>query len=389
MDLDRLLQRVFGDDEPEHLGTGWISGTVSVFLGMLGLAAVACLIWPHVLTSPEVRALLPLPWVRGAIELIIGLAFLLGLASSLLRRRKVLGFTGMGLALAAGALGGGQVSVPAEVPSATTYLGLDWFLLNLALLAMLFAPLERLWPLRTQSVFRSGWTTDGLYFLISHLLVQGMTLLTLLPATVLFAWAVEPGLQQFVRGMPFILQFLACAVIADLVQYAVHRLFHRVRRLWPFHAVHHSSRDLDWLAGSRLHLVDVIVTRGLGFVPLFVLGFEPGPLYTYLVFVSLHAVFIHANVSWRFTRWVEEMLVTPRYHHWHHAREVEARDRNFAVHFPWIDRLFGTWYAPAGRWPSAYGLADEAVPAGYLAQLMYPFSARAVLPRDSRHRGQA
>ncbi len=389
MDLDRLLYRVFGDDEPEQLGTGWISGTLSVFLGVLGLAAVACLIWPQVLTSPEVRALLPLPWVRGAIELVIGLSFVLGLASSLLRRRKVLGFTGMGLALAAGALGGGQVSVPAEVPSATAYLGLDWFLLNLALLAMLFAPLERLWPLRSQGVFRSGWTTDGLYFLISHLLVQGMTLLTLLPATVLFAWAVEPGLQQFVRGMPFILQFLACAVIADLVQYTVHRLFHRVRRLWPFHAVHHSSRDLDWLAGSRLHLVDVIVTRGLGFVPLFVLGFEPGPLYTYLAFVSLHAVFIHANVSWRFPRWVEEMLVTPRYHHWHHALEVEARDRNFAVHFPWIDRLFGTWYAPAGRWPSAYGLADEAVPAGYLAQLMYPFSARAVSPRDSRHRGQA
>jgi lathosterol oxidase len=356
MDLDRLLQRVFGDDEPEQLGTGWISGTLSVFLGVLGLAAVACLTWPQVLTSPEVRALLPLPWVRGAIELVIGLSFVLGLASSLLRRRKVLGFTGMGLALAAGALGGGQVSVPAEVPSATAYLGLDWFLLNLALLAMLFAPLERLWPLRSQGVFRPGWTTDGLYFLISHLLVQGMTLLTLLPATVLFAWAVQPDLQESVRGMPFGFGLI--------------------------HAVHHSSRDLDWLAGSRLHLVDVIVTRGLGFVPLFVLGFEPGPLYTYLVFVSLHAVFIHANVSWRFPRWVEEMLVTPRYHHWHHAIEVEARDRNFAVHFPWIDRLFGTWYAPTGRWPSAYGLADEAVPGGYLAQLIYPFSARAGLPRD-------
>ena len=73
---------------------------------------------------------------------------------------------------------------------------------------------------------------------------------------------------------------------------------------------------------------------------------------------------------------MEETLVTPRYHHWHHALEVEARDRNFAVHFPWIDRLFGTWYAPTGRWPSAYGLADEAVPAGYLAQLMYPFSMK-------------
>ena len=376
MDLDRLLERVFGDAEPEHWGTGWISGTLSVFLGALGLAGVACLLWPQLLTSPEVRALLPLPWVRAAIELTLGSAFLLGLASSLLRRRKVLGFTGMGLTLVASALGGGHVSVPGEVPTATAYLGLDWFLLNLALLALIFAPLERLWPLRPQSVFRTGWTTDGVYFLVSHLLVQGMTLLTLLPASVLFAWAVNPGLQEFVRTLPFLVQCLACAVLADLVQYTVHRLFHQVRRLWPFHAVHHSSCNMDWLAGSRLHLVDVLVTRGLSFVPLFVLGFEPGPLYTYLVFVSLHAVFIHANVAWRFPRWVEEVLVTPRYHHWHHALEAEARDRNFAVHFPWIDRLFGTWHAPTGRWPAAYGLADEVVPEGYVAQLIHPLRYR-------------
>ncbi|NCX17981.1 MAG: AI-2E family transporter [Acidimicrobiia bacterium] len=163
--------------------------------------------------------------------------------------------------------------MPGEVPTATAYLGLDWFLLNLALLALIFAPLERLWPLRSQSVFRTGWTTDSVYFLVSHLLVQGMTLLTLLPATVIFAWAVNPGLQEFVRTLPFLVQCLACAVLADLVQYTVHRLFHQVRRLWPFHAVHHSSRNMDWLAGSRLHLVDVLVTRGLSFVPLFVLGF--------------------------------------------------------------------------------------------------------------------
>jgi lathosterol oxidase len=114
MDLDRLFQRAFGDAEPEHWGTGWISGTLSVFLGALGLAAVACLIWPQMLTSPDVRAMLPLPWVRASIEVLIGLAFLCGLTCSLLRRRKVLGFTGMGLAPAAGALGGGHVGVPSD-----------------------------------------------------------------------------------------------------------------------------------------------------------------------------------------------------------------------------------------------------------------------------------
>jgi lathosterol oxidase len=129
---------------------------------------------------------------------------------------------------------------------------------------------------------------------------------------------------------------------------------------------------MDWLAGSRLHVVDVVLTRGLTFVPLFLLGFDTAPLYAYLVFVSVHAVFIHANVSWRFPRWVEAIIVTPRFHHWHHGAEPAAVDKNFAVHLPVIDRIFGTFHGPAGQWPSAYGIAGDPVPDGYLAQLTYP-----------------
>jgi sterol desaturase/sphingolipid hydroxylase (fatty acid hydroxylase superfamily) len=133
---------------------------------------------------------------------------------------------------------------------------------------------------------------------------------------------------------------------------------------------------MDWLAGSRLHVVDVVLTRGLTFVPLFVLGFDRAPLVAYLVFVSLHAVFIHANVSWTFPRWVEALVVTPRFHHWHHAIEAEAIDKNFAVHFPWIDRLFGSYYGPPGQWPAGYGIAGHPVPEGFVAQLVYPVSTR-------------
>ena len=61
------------------------------------------------------------------------------------------------------------------------------------------------------------------------------------------------------------IEFLIRTGRADTVdklrEYAVHRLFHRVPWLWRFHAIHHSSRALDWLAGSRLHLVDIVVMR--------------------------------------------------------------------------------------------------------------------------------
>ena len=62
-----------------------------------------------------------------------------------------------------------------------------------------------------------------------------------------------------------------------------------------------------------------------------------------------------------------------RFHHWHHAREAAAVDRNFAVHLPWIDRLFGTAHLPGARWPAAYGVDGPAVPDGWLRQLVLPF----------------
>ncbi|MGD9856593.1 MAG: sterol desaturase family protein, partial [Planctomycetaceae bacterium] len=51
----------------------------------------------------------------------------------------------------------------------------------------------------------------------------------------------------------------------------------------------------------------------------------------------------------------------------------DAVDKNFAVHTPIWDRLFGTYYLP-GRWPRAYGLAHgKSVPAGWPRQFVYPF----------------
>jgi sterol desaturase/sphingolipid hydroxylase (fatty acid hydroxylase superfamily) len=120
----------------------------------------------------------------------------------------------------------------------------------------------------------------------------------------------------------------------------------------------------------------VIATRAVAFVPLFVLGFAVEALAAYLVWVSAQATWIHANLAWRMG-WLDHVLVTPRFHHWHHAAHVEAADKNFAVHFPWIDRLFGTHHLPPGAWPARYGVLSDAPPAGFAAQLLWPFSRRA------------
>lgn len=355
-------------EEPER---GRRTGQLSVALASLSLLAVLCFRYPELLTTPDLRAVYPVSMLRimlfGALLASLGLA----LASLVRGRRRLLGMAGITLAAVAIALGGAWIEAEGPVAQRRS-LGLDWFVLDLLVLAVVFVPLERLFALHPrQLVLRSGFRTDLAHFFASHLLVQTTVYLTMTPAALLFAWAVQPGWQATVAAQPLALQLLEAIALADLFQYGVHRLFHAVPALWRFHAVHHSSRALDWLAGSRLHLVDVLLTRAAAFVPLFVMGFSEPAMIGYVIFVSFHAVLIHANVGFQANalRWI---LVTPHYHHWHHAAEPEAIDRNFAVHLPLIDRLFGTAYSP-GRWPTTYGIEGERVPEGWLAQLVHPF----------------
>jgi sterol desaturase/sphingolipid hydroxylase (fatty acid hydroxylase superfamily) len=360
------------EQQPRHFGSGWFSGTISIFLGALSVGAVLCFWFPSLLTTPELRSIYPMDVVRFLVQSVILGAFLMGIISVVLRRSKILGLTGASLAVVAVLMGGAQVPVEGPVRK-SDFLGLDWFLLNILLLAIVFVPLERLFArLKQQPVLRPGWTTDLAHFFSSHLFVQVTAFLTMLPATVVFRWLVHPSIQQTVAAQPGALQFVEIVFIADLTEYVVHRLFHVVPFLWRFHQIHHSAQHMDWLAGSRLHLVDIVVTRGLTFVPLFVLGFAPVPLYFYLVFVSFHAVFIHANVNFDF-RWLERWIVTPRFHHWHHSAQAEAIDKNFAVHLPIFDRWFGSYHLPEKAWPPSYGIAGNPVPEGYVKQLVLPF----------------
>jgi lathosterol oxidase len=338
---------------------------------VLAVGAVLCLHFPALLTAPELRAVYPMGVVRGFIQAGIVVGFASGLLSTVLRRRKALGLAGMGLGFVATLLGGADVPVATPVP-VVPHLGLDWFLLSLFLSALVFVPLERLAPLRPeQHAFRPGWVTDLGWFFTSHVTVQALSLVIMWPAVALAPRLAVPALQSAVAALPLIVQFAAALLVADLTQYGLHRAFHEVPLLWRFHRVHHSSTAIDWLAGSRLHLVDVVVTRGLVLLPLAVLGFAPPAIYAYLTFVSLHAVFIHANFAPR-AGWLERVVVMPHFHHWHHAAEPEAVNRNYAVHLPWLDRLFGTAYEPS-RWPSGYGLTGETAPDGVLAQLAWPF----------------
>lgn len=363
----------FETTEPMAFGHGWISGFISAVLGIAGLGTVICFRFPS-LTMPVLREYYPIPYIRAALYVVLVTAFLLGTISICLRQNKMLGLIGIGSTLIATLLGGSRV--PIGNLSAETFLGLDWFLLNLMLYSAVYVPLERLFAKHPeQPTFRREWRVDLTYFFFNTLLIQVTSLLTLQPAMLFFDWARIPVIESAVSLLPLIVQVAACLLIADFTQYWIHRAFHCVPFLWRCHAIHHSAEAMDWLAGARLHLVDTIVTRGLTYVPIYVLGFSQTAIAVYVVIVVVQATFIHANVRWEFPL-LRRFVATPCFHHWHHAAEPQAVDKNFAVHTPLWDWLFGTYYMP-GRWPEHYGLIGKRdVPASWLLQLLYPFRNR-------------
>jgi sterol desaturase/sphingolipid hydroxylase (fatty acid hydroxylase superfamily) len=361
--------------EPLSFGSGFISGLLSAILGIAGFGAVLCMRFPEYLSYQPLQVVYSRGEFRAGVHIVLVASFVLGTASAFLRANKALALTGVGFTLVASLIGGSRLPLEPDADG-RSWLGLDFFALNLIVYSAVFIPLERLFALRIgQAVFRRQWLVDLTYFFVNSLLIEILTILTLRPALILFGGVRVEALSALVGSQPVLLQVLALILVADFTQYWVHRTFHAVPFLWPFHAIHHSSEEMDWLAGSRLHLVDVIVTRGLTYMPIFVLGFSAQALAVYVLLVAAQATFIHANVRWEF-RALRSVIATPVFHHWHHSSAREAVDKNFAVHTPIWDLLFGTFYDP-DRWPAGYGLSSaQDVPARWTTQLLYPFGWR-------------
>jgi sterol desaturase/sphingolipid hydroxylase (fatty acid hydroxylase superfamily) len=180
--------------------------------------------------------------------------------------------------------------------------------------------------------------------------------------------------QTWAASLPIWIQAPLILLLADLLAYWTHRLFHG-RWLWPFHAIHHSSIAVDWLSSVRLHPVNDAVARVVQVLPLYWLGFNAGALAAAVPVLTFYALLLHANLSWSYGPF-RYVVASPVFHRWHHTSEAEGLDRNFAGLFPFIDVAFGTFYMPPGRLPQRFGITGDPVPDGLLAQLVYPFRRR-------------
>lgn len=351
---------------------------LSAGLGLLALLGVLCFHFPQLLTSREFRATYEEGFARQLLLLGIIAAFVLGTVAILRGRDRRVALVGVGGAALAVLLGGATVHF-GRIESTPYSLGLDWFVISLFFSTIVFVPIERMLGVRDQSPLRPEWRTDLAYYFLSHVLVQFVLIAVTASTRTMDALVASQSVKAAVQSLPIWAQFLLAVLMADLAQAGLHRIYHHVPWLWRFHAVHHSSRHMDWLAGSRMHVVEVLLTRSAVLMPLVVLGFAPDAVNAYVVLVGLQAVLAHANLGLNFG-WLEYLLVTPRYHHWHHARHPDYMDANYAIHLPLVDMLMGTFRRPPPKtWPAEYGVMKlESVPRGIVAQTVMPVRAKKI-----------
>jgi len=244
----------------------------------------------------------------------------------------------------------------------------------LLILAVIFVPLERRWPGRRQPLLRPGFMADLAYYFFGGtltallLMLVSPSLLHLLQAGVPGAWL------RWVAGQPGWRLTLEALLVGDLAYYWAHRWSHQVPWLWRFHAVHHSSARMDWLANTRTHPLDAAYTRCVVLVPCYLLGLTQSGVagagrltLAVALFNRVWSSFVHANVHWRLGR-LDRLISTPAFHHWHHANEGPACvDKNYAALLPLWDLLFGSFHLPEA-FPRRYGISQSVSPVAGLGR---------------------
>ena len=299
----RLMHDLEAPLAARRFGTGWFAGFFAILLAVTGLCFVVALRWPSAMALPQLATLRDMALFRPAVHIILLASYALALLSLMLRPRKAIGATALVVALTATILGGAAVQ-PQEMHDWGIFFGVDFFAVNMIATGLMFAPIERLYPRNhKQRLFRPEWREDLFYYLVSSMMVQIITFLALAPSGWINAhanWLV--GTRSAISTLPWLLQFVLAMALTDLAQYWFHRLFHRIPFLWGFHAVHHSARSMDWLAGSRMHFVEIVALRGVTSLPLLTLGFLPSVMQAYVGMVYVYATLVHANLGGDFNR---------------------------------------------------------------------------------------
>ncbi|WP_316231555.1 sterol desaturase family protein [Bradyrhizobium sp. SZCCHNR1051] len=248
-------------------------------------------------------------------------------------------------------------------------------------LAVVFSVLSHFWACNPGKPWwqKRELVTDVVYWFFVPVFARVLRIgFLVLGASVLFKIRDADELIAFYENghgplaqLPEWLQGVLFLVVSDFMLYWTHRLFHG-GEFWKYHAVHHSSEDLEWISAARFHPINLILGTIAVDVILLMAGISPNVMIWVGPFTTFHSAFVHANLNWTLGP-LKYVLATPIFHRWHHTSMEQGGNTNFAGTFPIWDILFGTFRIPAGQLPMAYGKDEATMPGEFGGQLAFPF----------------
>ena len=227
--------------------------------------------------------------------------------------------------------------------------------------------LERYFPYRKGlPFFREGFWTD----LVLYTLVQSYALKIIIFDVIILPLDQHYGFSKlhFVTGWPVWVQVLFFVITHDFYIYWFHRFQHSSPLFWRTHEAHHSGKQVDWLAGSRSHALEIIINQTIEFAPIILLGADPMVVPIKACIDAVWGIWIHCNINVKSGR-LQYFINGPEMHLWHHADHEEVFYANFSTKFAFWDWLFGTAYLPDHK-PQKWGL-PYAFPKDYFSQHVF------------------
>jgi len=158
-----------------------------------------------------------------------------------------------------------------------------------------------------------------------------------------FQYAIMGYLSQFTlfhfKSTPLV--FLISFVAVDFVYYWYHRLSHKIKLLWAFHLVHHSSLFMNLTVSYRLNWLSALLTPFV-VAPLILIGLPFEFIAASFGLNLLYQFFLHTEAVGKLG-FIEGLLATPSAHRVHHGSNEQYIDKNFGGVFMMWDRWFGTY----------------------------------------------
>ncbi len=210
-------------------------------------------------------------------------------------------------------------------------------------------------PLRRSIVENEGSHRTDLFYLVGYF--AGVIKLLIVVMTLGLSELVDAGLAMIpwrvAAEWPLWVAVPVAFVLADFMQYWVHRLMH-TPLMWPLHAVHHAARDMTTFTAIRHHPLDMFLGGVGASLPLVLLGFSAQAVTIATILMALQGTIAHSSLPCPL--WLQYVLVGPDSHRIHHADDPALFNTNFSRLALW-DHLFGTFALMDARGLST-GVAD-------------------------------